>query len=637
MIISYFSFQTLQWSPTSLDSKPMFYQSVLPCPYEPNNMLGVTSGQYCQLKKESTITESQELALDRTICPIIKSTTSFTTYKAAKWSPRGGNEYGKCILATLTLDHRLCIHSMGKMNSNFKLLFELSEIYAKNVKLKDLNFGCLKEATYRISAVEMSWSPVITVKDTKFSILSVGMANGDVVLWKIRFPCMGQDDCELITKIELKSGLPSAMTWGNKILSGNVACCIIGFDSGIIKAISVNINMPNKTTTLDLCEKSDNMKVTTVSAQAVEDDKITIIATKEIFILTYEVEVIYKILRLFSSSHTTGDYNYFASGLSFNNGKYALSSCDGTILTFSKDTTSQCKQLSLKHTGDFETTWSCYGVSLSSCGLFSAAAFKPSNICEDRQLRPGTLEIQILPMNTDNQADCLQKFLLNNQDQDEIPECMEVFRENLWEGKNPLPEINELFSQEEKWFDFLPKVLRILRYFLLAVQVRIPRSDKEKSEELILSERNISKISDILICKHISTCLNKVIQIKSQLQNNDLIALFAMIKWMERNQELFKSTSLEQIVKKIKAVLKNLNHKFLCCICDEEFTVEDGIYKCKYGHIFGVCCQTTLPCLYDVRTCTVCKAVAVSVEDVVALSWLDIEPSQCVLCNGFLV
>jgi hypothetical protein len=57
--------------------------------------------------------------------------------------------------------------------------------------------------------------------------------------------------------------------------------------------------------------------------------------------------------------------------------------------------------------------------------------------------RPGTLEIQILPMNTDNQADCLQKFLLNNKGQDEIPECMEVFRENLWEGKNPLPEINE--------------------------------------------------------------------------------------------------------------------------------------------------------------------------------------------------
>jgi hypothetical protein len=57
-------------------------------------------------------------------------------------------------------------------------------------------------------------------------------------------------------------------------------------------------------------------------------------------------------------------------------------------------------------------------------------------------------------MNTDNHADCLQKFLLNNKGQDEIPECMEVFRENLWEGKNPLPEINELFSQEEKWFDF---------------------------------------------------------------------------------------------------------------------------------------------------------------------------------------
>jgi hypothetical protein len=88
---------------------------------------------------------------------------------------------------------------------------------------------------------------------------------------------------------------------------------------------------------------------------------------------------------------TTGDYNYFASGLSYNSGNYALSSCDGTILTFTKDTTSQCKQLSLKHTGDFETTWSCYGVSLSNCGLFSAAAFKPSNICEDRQLRPGTL------------------------------------------------------------------------------------------------------------------------------------------------------------------------------------------------------------------------------------------------------
>jgi Holliday junction resolvase len=48
--------------------------------------------------------------------------------------------------------------------------------------------------------------------------------------------------------------------------------------------------MPNKTTTLDLCDKSDYMKVTTLSAQAVEDDKITIIATKEIFILTYEVE-----------------------------------------------------------------------------------------------------------------------------------------------------------------------------------------------------------------------------------------------------------------------------------------------------------------------------------------------------------
>jgi hypothetical protein len=112
------------------------------------------------------------------ICPIIKSTTSFTTYKAAKWSPRGGNEYGKCILATLTLDHRLCIHSMGKMNSNFKLLFELSDIYAKSVKLKDLNFGCLKEAIYRISAVEMSWSPVITATFPLKILLLQVMADG---------------------------------------------------------------------------------------------------------------------------------------------------------------------------------------------------------------------------------------------------------------------------------------------------------------------------------------------------------------------------------------------------------------------------------------------------------------------------
>ncbi|XP_063414365.1 general transcription factor 3C polypeptide 4-like [Mytilus trossulus] len=628
---------TLQWSPTLVDSKPIFHQSMLTYPDEPNNMLGLTVLQYETIQNDSTTCQSQEIALDRTICPIIKSTTKFTTFKCAKWSPRGGDIEGKCLLSTLTLDHRLSLYSTGKINTEFKLLVELSSVYSDKAKLENLTFNCLKTEAYRISAVEMSWSPVIALKDNKFSILSVGMSNGDIVLWKVKFPCTGREDCSVITVLKISSGLPSAMTWCNRILTGNVACCIVGFDLGIIKAISVNVNMPNKTTTVNLCEQSDGMKVTTVSAKSIDADKITILATKEIFILSYEVEVIYKILRLFSSSHTTGDYNYFASGLSYNNGRYLLSSCDGTILKFSEDKISQSLLVTYKHAGDLETTWSCYGIAWSSCGLFSIAAFKPANICEDRQVRPGTLEVQILPVDVDSQKETLKNYLLNEQSLNEIPECMEVFRENLWEGNNPLQEINDLFRQEGKWFDFSSKVLRVLRYFLLAVQMRIPHSDKEKNEELVLSERNISKISDILLCKHLIICLNKAFNLKSKLQNNDLIVLQSMINWMDSKHELIKSTLLLHTISKIKAVLKNFNHTFKCCICDNKFSLEGRVYKCEDGHIFGMCCQTTLPCQYSVRTCSTCSSVATSIDEISSLPWLDVKPSQCTFCDGFLV
>ena len=641
MIIEYnlfLSLQTLQWSPTAVDSKPIFHQSVVPCPLEVNNMLGLTIAQYERLIKESTANQAQELALDKTICPITISSISFVNFRYAKWSPRGGDVDGKCILAGLTLDHRLSLYYTGLGNSNFEVLAELSSIYAEKVKLEDLTFVCVKETAYRISAVELAWSPVVSVKNIQFSILSVGMYNGDVVLWKIKFPCSGVNDCSMITVIKLGSGMPSAMGWCNKLLTSNVACCVVGFDSGIVQAISVNINIPSKTTTINLFDQSDNMKVTTVNAHGVDDDKLTVLATKEVFIMTFEVEVVYKILRLFSSSHTTGDYNCYASGLSYNDGQFLLSSSDGTILKYSKGTSSNWTPVDYKHCGgDIQTTWACFGVAWSHYGLFSVAAFKPSCVSDDRQLRPGTLEVQILPMDTESHERKLKKYLLNDLSLNKIPECLEVFREYLWEGKNPLPEVNDLFSKEKKWFEFPSKNLQILRYFLLAVQVRIPRLEKNKTEELLLSERNICKITDILLCKHISVCLNKVIESKSSLKNNDLIVLLSMVNWMEKKVEMIKLSPLGLTVKKIKAVLSNLNHKFTCCICENEFQIEDNLYKCSDGHVFGMCCQTTLPCMYTVRKCSVCYSVATDKEEVQLLSWLDMHVSHCTFCDGFLV
>ncbi|KAK2179395.1 hypothetical protein NP493_493g02000 [Ridgeia piscesae] len=199
-----------------------------------------------RLKVERALSkmDGHQLMLDRTISPLIQSNQVMTGFRAAVWSPRGADHLGRCVIASLSCDHRLCIHESRQDGQDWNKLVELSELFYEHVKgegfhLADVRISQandehgrlmeeIKWRTYCLAAIAVSWSPVFTAcsihemmdrkkesladEGSKFALLAVAMKSGHVVVWKVSFP-VTPESCHIDHMLDTGSEVPTALGW----------------------------------------------------------------------------------------------------------------------------------------------------------------------------------------------------------------------------------------------------------------------------------------------------------------------------------------------------------------------------------------------------------------------------------------
>ncbi|XP_061655578.1 general transcription factor 3C polypeptide 4 isoform X1 [Phyllopteryx taeniolatus] len=211
-------------------------------------------------KTHPDLTTRQEFQLDRVMKPLGGVHKGI---KYASWSPFGCDSTGRCLLACLTLDHRLTIHHSHKCllwNTLVNLTDKYGEIlqergYAKkDEKLPEKNLLDFEELQRRYqmqTPVRMEWSRIYTLKqvqsdnsclDVEIVFLAVLMENGDLVLWKFVLPFENGVDVFFYDAIESSVSSPIDLAWWEyKNADRRMSGLIVGSELGPIKIMPVNL------------------------------------------------------------------------------------------------------------------------------------------------------------------------------------------------------------------------------------------------------------------------------------------------------------------------------------------------------------------------------------------------------------
>ncbi|XP_076844967.1 LOW QUALITY PROTEIN: general transcription factor 3C polypeptide 4 [Brachyhypopomus gauderio] len=183
--------------------------------------------------------------------------------KYTSWSPLGCDVSGRCLLACLTLDNRLTIHS-GHKRLQWTTLLDLTEMYGDMLRSRDYSTqsgdaptGSLDDPgelqrRYRMQTpVRMEWSSLCNTqqvqsnnecKDVGTVLLAVLMENGDLVVWQFRLPVQGKGSVVSCNTIRSGVTMPSVLAWweyehGGRRMSG----LIVGSSVGPVKILPVNL------------------------------------------------------------------------------------------------------------------------------------------------------------------------------------------------------------------------------------------------------------------------------------------------------------------------------------------------------------------------------------------------------------
>lgn len=206
-------------------------------------------------------TVRQVFLMDRVINPSVETQKGV---KYASWSPLGCDVSGRCLLAFLTLDHRLTVYNSHK-RLEWNMLVDLTSKYSERLKERgyakkdnnppEANLLDLEELQRRFrmqTPLRMEWSSVYTIKqvqadntciDVEMVLLAVLMENGDLILWKFVLPFVDGADVVFYDIIESGVSQPSDLAWweyenGDRRMSG----LIIGSEVGPVKIMPVSLS-----------------------------------------------------------------------------------------------------------------------------------------------------------------------------------------------------------------------------------------------------------------------------------------------------------------------------------------------------------------------------------------------------------
>ncbi|XP_041366525.1 general transcription factor 3C polypeptide 4-like isoform X2 [Gigantopelta aegis] len=574
----------LQNNPYQFDSTSHFHHSCVQ-PHPSSNLLIKNFNEETFIKKLN-YDEVHELKLDRTICPRDDCATSYRGYRCADWSPLGGDIFGRCLLACLSHDHRLTLQCAGSNPSKWQVVVELSSIYSEKNQKDYANFQELKFLSYKLAAEALSWSPVFEEytddsNKVKFTLLAVGMKNGDVIIWKINFPCRNQSDCKVVQVIPIESEIPTSLSFCKSLGETNKALLAVGFLSGTVHLISMDIGEEITCRPSCIYVDEDLMSVACMDWVELPQGDVCFVFCKEQYVLTCVLRREAGKLQMPSSSHVQANQVgtwLSATGLCSRKGYTVMASADGLVQELSiqatgKEVSLKAKPLTMEKESAY--TWKSHGVVLSPNAIFFVTAMSPSSSYDHLSVR-NPLKVQFSLLNVLDTIS-LEKTLYQNTDKIHcMGDILEGYRLCLFAESN----IIELLCQHRLHItahsaDEDMSTLQMHRYKILVMKQFFPVNPLSTGEASIPVDKDLERLTDSLMKCHIQDCFRHVLKIST---------------------------------KKISFTKK------------------------------GLCCYSLLPCqemLY--RKCRVCSELALPLSYLEDTQVFPDTLSRCTLCQGQLV
>lgn len=189
-------------SPCSPSEGSYPHQLSKACIDNPDKPFDVASSPYDHLMQDLDIDRRYSLMLDPTLSPDSANASLHRTYHRALWSPVNLGGQRRCLLATLTRDHRIQVW-LECVEGHWRCLAEPSAALLEQAKADWAPppergryeaqaihvariFDLLKERSYSVATLEITWSHMIEDDDAESYCLLVGVTrSGSVLFWKV--------------------------------------------------------------------------------------------------------------------------------------------------------------------------------------------------------------------------------------------------------------------------------------------------------------------------------------------------------------------------------------------------------------------------------------------------------------------
>ncbi|XP_046579524.1 uncharacterized protein LOC124287086 [Haliotis rubra] len=575
--------------PLHVDATCHFLHSNIPPPKE--DAVSFVSFDFEEFSKSLETEEIHQLMLDRTLCPKTGCQTSSKGYKVVAWSPTGGDIVSRCVLASVSHDHQVCIHTTRGTKKTWSVVADLSQIYAaKNPLPGDLTFSALREQTYKLAAMELSWSDCYqgSQGEGHFSLLAVCMKNGDVVLWKIHLPCLEPEDCKVVRVLSLHTSIPTSVSWCRQLGQDKRAVLAVGYNSGVIHLMDLTIGGGEEVSVRPAClyGEMDDLRVSCMCWKKLNDGFI-LISSKEQYLLIHSVKVDNK-LSFSQKATATGSHWMAGTGLASHDSITVLGSADGVV---QKVMVTEMRNKSgeivvdtslLPFPKDDKYSWSCHGTSLSLNGSFCAAVFTPSSrFCHLEMREP--VKLQVIHV---EEKEIIHEYAGSLCKAGDV---FEAYRQSICCEVDPLDLLKEHRLNITDLNSQPLKALKIYRFLFLVLENLLRNSVDEEEEGFEPISKDIEKFTDEIHGRLIKQRFEDVNKCKRKLSHLEQRILTHMCQWLEQStkETLHKYGESDTVIKVMGHVMDI--PPSTCTICEQSLQMDHSSCKCVNGHTFGAC------------------------------------------------
>ncbi|KAI8492492.1 General transcription factor 3C polypeptide 4 [Branchiostoma belcheri] len=549
-------------------------------------------------------------------------------YRTVRWSPLECSANGRCLLATLTLDHCLVLHCLWHDQLQWQEVLDFSALESSHAKKSDKKSATLyptdmqwSETFCRTKADDATSNPGNGPELDQHVMLAVATRSGLVVVWEFKCPIVDNSSvvsrqeietpAECITSlawVQVQNNPPGGIAIGH--LDGTVSVWPTAVDAGLLTFLTPTV----------LWKEQDLLAVTSIKSQPFGKNVSILVASKGPHVICFEIQKSGDNIALLNTAWTDAVHSMSISGLALSAEHKVYTCCMGSTVTVTNITRNE-SGLSLE-AFPIDTKSSLlkrgYGIAISKNSVFVGCV---SGVTDTLN---GVVKLQLNFLQLKSQEEVTAALvspkagrLAHNKD------LVEYVRQRSSSTRSLPPDLQSILYGE-------PKTHAHLQFFLLKLSIALEKEKERDSAGTVMKdlEEKLASVTTFLAVRHIQGMLGGR---EAGIPVSPLMR--AILEWLKREGHGHSDLPVTTPVTKHPAEV--------CRLCQGPIHFEDiRAATCENGHSWERCCLTFAACqVVPYRKCRLCGAAALpkTGRGSKAVCPELLRSNSCTFCTGDLL